>query len=572
MSPLVFLLTRSFKNALLKRLGRFKEPKYLFSMLAFFGYLGLMILPSLLNQKPPKTPKDGPDFTRDVAAAIATGLLMVGVFMSWIFTDQTALAFSMAEANLLFTAPLSRASLLRMRILTPQFGIVLSSWVFLFMTRRIPELKAGSVIVGGVLALEVLFLNRLAAALARVPRGAKGRPGIASHVGRGLALLALVLLGLSLRRLDWSGFPEKIDLTAASLRACADTAPASWVLMPFEALIRPALARTPGELLAALPIPAGVILAYYLWIVHGGVLFEEAALGASEAKKKRLELFSRTGTLAVKTTAAKAPFPLAPTGPRLVGLAWKNYLGISRTSLKRLVFLVGLLLAGAAWIPRHPETAQAAPAIVAIAFALAGMVTFMAPDALRQDLRTSLKGVDFLKTLPLKGWAIVLGEIAAPVLVTLAVQAFFLALATVAFDAKDADAARFTPALRGSAFLAALIFLGPIDLLLFVIANGAAVCFPSWVPLGARAERGGEQFGVNILLQLARLLLLAVGLIPSGFVAAVVGGVLWMAKFGPLSLPIGALAGALVLAVEDGVLIWFLGGVLERFDPAVELG
>src|SRR4029077_11289658 len=108
-------------------------------------------------------------------------------------------------------------------------------------------------------------------------------------------------------------------------------------------------------------------------------------------------------------------------------------------------------------------------------------------------------------------------------------------------------------------WLALVIVLFPIDLLVFTIANGAAVLFPGWVQLGRQQERGAEAIGQNFLVGIVRYMVIFAGLLPAGGVAATLVGLgLWLG-LGPPFLPLAALGGASVIAVEVALLVSWLG-------------
>ncbi len=563
MSALLWLLRRSFRNWIRLKVSRLKKPKYAVSAVVLGLYLCMILVPWAAVGA--TATDDDQSRSRTVYQLLVTGFLLSSFLWSWFFGAPGALAFSMPEAVFLFPAPVSRRSLLLMKIARSQLPILVSAFFFTFARASVTRAWAAT-FAANLLVLEALFLDRLAAALVQCPRPATGKPHWGSHVGKGVAVLVIAAIALSFRRV-------RIEPSFGSIMEAVATwgnrEPACWVLAPFRAFARPALAHSLPELLGTLALPVSIVLGLFAYVLFSNVPFEEAALGASELLKQRIDLIRRTGKLRQnKGPVRAAPVSLSPRGGPVLALAWKNYLGITRTPLTRVALYASLGFALAVLVESLEETRFMAVPLGAVAGWVAFMATIVGPDALRSDLRVSLRGADFLKTLPLRGWKIFLGEILAGPIVLTAIQGFLLAIALFLGRSELG----FDPRTGACVWLAGLIMLFPLDLLVFTIANGAAVLFPSWVALGPQTERGAEAIGQNILVNLVRYVVLFVGIVPAGAVGGGLAAVgYFLLDMGPVALPLGALAGAGVLLGEAGILVGYLGGALERFDPSVEL-
>ena len=141
-----------------------------------------------------------------------------------------------------------------------------------------------------------------------------------------------------------------------------------------------------------------------------------------------------------------------------------------------------------------------------IAIAL-GYSLLLGPQLLRLDFRNDLPLADILKTFPLRGWQIALGEILAPVAV-LAVFQWLLLLV-------GAGLVFYLPVKQETLFLAialgAAVLLPVLDLLLLLIPNAAVLLFPSWIQTGKDSPRGIEATGQRLDFCLGTTARLAVG-------------------------------------------------------------
>lgn len=563
MSALLWLLRRSFQNWILQKVRRLKQPKYALSAAFLSLYLCMFLMPWIAFHETKGLGEI--DAARATIQAFAAGFVLLSFSWSWIMGAQGALAFSMPEATFLFPAPVSRRSLLLMKIARTQLPVLISALFFSFARGSLAQSSRWPMLATNLLVFETLFLNRLVAGLAQCPRPATGRPHWTAHVGKVVAILVLAAIAASFRPFEFDGSPGSILKGFADW---ANRAPASWALAPFRAFAGPVLAHSPAELLRALVVPGAIDLGLLAAVLFSNVPFEEHALSQSELLKQRIDFIRRTGRVRAQGKVRPAPIPLDPDGGPVIALAWKNYLAISRLPLWRGAVYFLLALAGAAFLARSAQAHSLAIPIAFVAGWGAFMSTLMGPDALRSDLRTSLRRADFLKTLPVPGWKIFLGEILAGPVILVAIQGAVLAVVAVLVQT---ELRGVTPVTIACAWLAVVIFLFPLDLLIFTIANGAAVVFPQWVQLGAQPERGAEAIGQNFLVGIVRYFVLLFGLAPATLVAFVVGAVGFAFVGGP-ALPVASLAGALVIYAEVAGLIWWLGGALDRLDPSMELG
>jgi hypothetical protein len=199
-----------------------------------------------------------------------------------------------------------------------------------------------------------------------------------------------------------------------------------------------------------------------------------------------------------------------------------------------------------------------------------GLLLFLGSMMTRQDLRTDLPNTDILKTYPLRGWQIVLGELLTP-LATLCTIIWFLLLAEfLLFPAHTLT--WFDPALRGAAALSGAVIAPPLVAIQLLVLNAAVLIFPAWTQsAGNRAERGIEVLGQRIIFVAGLFLITTIALLPAAVGATLILLVAkWLAgTFAAIVL--AAIAVVLILSVEAWLGILWLGDRFESFDLSAEL-
>jgi hypothetical protein len=204
-------------------------------------------------------------------------------------------------------------------------------------------------------------------------------------------------------------------------------------------------------------------------------------------------------------------------------------------------------------------------AAIIIAIAL-GYSLLLGPQLLRLDFRHDLPQADILKTFPMRGWQIALGEILAPVFVLIAVQWLLLLVGSgLVFYLPGKYEVLFLAIALGAACL-----LPVLDFLLLLIPNAAVLLFPSWIQTGKDSPRGIEATGQRLIFAIGQLLVLLLVLLPAAAAFVGVFFLLYFA-FGPATaVPLASLAATIILAAEAGLGVMLLGKLFERFDVTEE--
>ena len=400
--------------------------------------------------------------------------------------------------------------------------------------------------------------------------------GISNRLRRLLVFGLVMVMAASVWAWAKRTLPEPGPADTANLNAILDYAqrvltagPALYLLYPFRLVVRPFLAPDATVFFAALVPGLLLLLLHYLWVIYSDVAFEEASVEASQKLAVRIAAV-RAGNWqgAKKNQKAKRPwFKLAATGPSATALFWKNLIGVGQVFSARLwitivvvVVIFGFAFAGSA-------QSHGISIIMAFFVAIAlGYSLLLGPQVLRLDFRHDLPLADILKTFPMRGWQIALGEILAPVAVLAGCQWLLLLV--------GAGLIFYLPGKQEALFLAialgAAVLLPVLDVLLLLIPNAAVLLFPSWIQAGKDSPRGIEATGQRLIFALGQMLVLLVALLPAAGAFVGIFFLLYFA-FGPAAaVPLAAFAATIILAAEAGFGVMLLGKLFERFDVTEE--
>lgn len=549
----VFLAVRSLRNRIAARLRRLRQPRYLIGLLAGLAYLYWFVLRHQL-----RTTRRG-DFTVDPQfGAVIPAVLVAGGLVLWVVSlaawvwpsTQPPLRFSRAEVQFFFTAPVTRRQLIHYRLLRSQVGILFGlAIVSIFSGAAV----AGRVwfLLGGWLLFATLQMHLVGVAFTRaslarcrwrLPRSTWLPLGV-------IGTLSAVILA------TWSvNLPALLSLPlGAAARRAFDLfsgGVASAALWPFAALVAPVLASGTRPFLQSAWPAALLLVLNYWWVLRSETTLEEAA-GAAE----REQAGGRRPP--PRPVTRKPPFRLAPTGRAEVALLWKNLILGGRYLTPGFVLRLVVPLLVLAAVAAIKEVALG---LGPIALIVAAALTLLGPYMVRYDLRQDMGRLAVLKTWPIRGAALVRGEVLAPALVLTAGVWASLAAALVLSDGFDLG----LPLLdRAWLALAAALAAPPFLLAQLVIQNAAVIVFPGWVPTGANRPRGVEAMGQQMLMFAGTLLLMALGVLPAAVVASAAALILFPLT-GYAGLVPAALVFSIALVAECLLAVELLGRLVER--------
>jgi ABC-2 type transport system permease protein len=564
---LVYLTLRSTRNRVLFRLRRLRQPRYALASLAGILYFAVIFRPG--------GPSRVFSHSADSAAVFATaGSLMVflAAALAWVLpgSRKPALDFTRADVQWLFPAPLTRRELILYRVLSSQPALLASS-LFLTLLMGPATLAAAGIFFAGIWLLESTLAAHLnGVSLSRRSLGAHGLAGLA----RQWAPLAIVsVAAVVLIATVAAGWPRLVETNSAKaaaeeLQRLLSGGAAGAVLWPCRALVRVPLATSLAEFAAALPAALILLVLNLVWVIRSDAAFEEASAERAEKHAKKVAAMRRNAVILRPSHRRGTPFTLSPTGRAEIAFLWKNLILLRRQSRAMLVGAVLPLavMAGVfAAVGRGRWSDMAAIACIAAV----PMLLLTGPLAMRNDFRQDLAHLTTLKTWPVRGAAIVRGELLAPAL-TLSVATAVLLTAAAMLVSRDVLDQLIGPAAsRVPWAVSAILIASGIAATQLVVQNAFALTFPAWTSVGD-ARPGVEVMGQNMVLMVASMLAFVLAVVPAVSTAAVAAFAVRLAT-GAIPVVVPAVAGTLVLFAQCAIAVQILGRVLERTDPTAVL-
>lgn len=557
----LYLTACSWRNRAVRRVQRLRQPRYVAGLAVGLVYLYFAVL---RNQW--RASRKGvdlfasPDVVSALPAVLALGALVLWlvVVVAWIWpSTEPPLKFSGAEVQFFFPAPVTRRQILHYRLLRSQVGVVFGVLIAALFSGAAMAAAAGrwTFLVGGLVMFSALRLHLLGVGLTRASFAASvSRPPLRAWVPPAtmtvLSALFIAPLAANARELAALGLASGFS----RFTALATTLPASIGIWPFTAVIAPILAPPGRPFLAALMPAVALLVLNYWWVLQSDAVLEDAAVAAEQQHAKG----SRRLPAPV---ARRAPFSLGATGRPEFALLWKNLILLGRYASPRTLIRVLLPLVV---LSVAVSTSKAGGAVTPLALMIAGFFTVFGPYMMRNDLRHDLPRLAILKTWPVRGWSLVVGEVLAPaaVLTVLAWTALAVALVlsrSLPWGHSSSTERLFMALVAG--LIAPALICGQL-----LIQNAAVILFPGWIPTGGSRPRGIEAMGQQVLMLAGTLFALIVGILPAAAVAGLLGFVLYGFVGVAGILPAGLLFVA-VLLVEAFVVVVLIGHVLERTEP-----
>jgi ABC-2 type transport system permease protein len=507
----VYLTVSSIRNSVRLRIRRLRQPRYLLIAVGFVLWVGSMLLGRQTSGALGFVAVDGAR-ARMMAAGVATLLLA----SAWVLPVGAALRFTSAEVQFLFTAPITRRQLIGYKVCRLLLGAA-ASGPFLAILVGPPRLVPG------------LFFAAKSAIVVAV---------LTLH-GAGVAMYRS-------RAKDQGQLPARRWPVLAAACLLTPIVGGGLVFIAFS---------SPKDLPAALPVAVLLTGANALWIIRSDSAFEEAATEAADKMNRAIATghFSRLRI----SRKRSSPFRLAPRGPAETAILWKNWLLLGRTSRQALVALaIGLCSIVAVFVVSGVFEADV---IGEVSILFVALTVLMGPAMLRIDLRQDLGHLALIKTWPVRGPAVIRGELLAPAIAL----SLFAAAAIVIGSA-------FAPGLllvdeagagaRVTFAIAAMLAVTAVIVAQLVVHNGIAVSFPAWVELKVATGAAAMEMNVRMMIVMygAMLVLAFVLVIPAA--AAV------LAYFvgGGLLIP-SAIFAALLLC-ESLAATEIIGRILDRTD------
>lgn len=577
---LFYLRSRSLLNALVSRLKRLRQPKYLVGGIVGIAYLYFVFFRRAQMNGSRSAANAVPLDLVPAIAALAAVFLLVFAVLCWVWRrERASLNFSEAEIAFLFPAPISRTALIHYRLISVQMRVMVTAAIMAlfsatwsFLPGNWPMRFVGWWLIFATLSLHVIGSSFVLTRMLDRGMSALRRQSIVFGVVA--CAIALVVLWPS----DNLRAPTADDLASfrslmGYLSSLIDSGPLGWLLLPAKWLLGPLFAVDGKAFFAALGPALFVYAIHYLWVVRNEVAFEETSI-AKAGKRAAAAVAMREGKWRLGSAELKArdaPFDLSRVRRPELAFLWKNLL-FSREYLRPRTALIaaGIILVGCSWLARQPDYEYIRVTLAMFSLGVAAYAVVLGPQLARQDLRSDLLNMDILKTYPLHGWQIVLGEILTPMAIVTVM--LWLLLLTAVLTFQPPRLAWLTFEVRWAIAIGLALIAPLLCALQLLVVNAAAVLFPAWMQTTqGRAPPGIEVMGQRIFFVVGQFLVVVLALLPAAIVAALVYGLLqWLVNI-PVAAVFAFLAAFAILGVEVcWVLVW-LGRWFERFDLSAEL-
>ncbi|HZI42274.1 MAG TPA: putative ABC exporter domain-containing protein [Gemmatimonadaceae bacterium] len=559
---LLYLTGVSIRNRFAMQARRLRQPRYALALILGVGYFWLVLVRPVGGQPGRASTSLWTNF--ETVAALGVLLLLVG---SWLFSgERMALAFSPAELQFLFPAPLTRRALILYKLFRAQLVILFNAVLWVFVLRRSGSVLAAPLrFLGTWMLFTNLSLHRLGAALVRTSLVEHGRAGLRRHLpamligGAGAIAIAFIL---------WEAIPVIRAARAAreiaqGIEAAAELPAAKALLFWPRLIIAPSFAQTTSEWFRAAGAALVIVLAQLIWVVRSDVAFEEAAVQASAERARRIDSWRRRSARPRPSSRkeVKRTIPLAAIGNPAAAIVWKNTLLLMRTG--RVGSMIGLaMMAIVISLPTVGSRGLDGRFVATAALAMVGLLIVLGSRVLQNDFRQDADHLATLKTLPLPGARLVGAEVISSALPIAALQ---LLLLFVAFAVTLGDTELPISFVRR----AALLLMSPLMLLsvnvtTVTIQNAAALLFPGWVRVTPVVGGGIEVMGQGILATGMLLLTFVIALLPA---IAISAAVWWSLSGMPNGWIVAVVVAAGVLLAETWWAIHGLGRRFEKMEP-----
>lgn len=586
MNPaLLYLLRHSFANAVLVRVKRLRQPKYLLGAIFggayfYFYFYRFLFRGGLSHPGPTQAADDALVLSQDVRVNLVALVLLVAVLLvAWIIpSDRAAISFTESEVAWLFPSPLSREQLIRFKLLKSQIGLLIFAILMTLMTGRLArDGHAWQHTFGWWVIFATLQMHRVGASFA-----------LTRLLDRGLSpwWRRLLMLGLMAAvgggLFAWSStvpsLPPLAELVQPGtfgryLGDFASSSAAAVFLTPFKAVVQPWFARDGTEFLLALGPALLIVAGHYIWVTRSHVAFEEASVQLAE-RRAAIIAAQKEGNFRfhVKSRSQQqAIFKLKPTGWPAVAFVWKSWIRYGGRRAFGLVAFIALACLVAVILPAlFPIGESVALVGTVVGGSVVFALLFTGPQMTALALRRELQTIEWLKASPVPAWQIVLGQLLGPSLLWAALQ--WIGLLILILGASNMvmpplpldDPLSWLP----TVLLSAALVLPTFNIVSSLVPAGVMLIFPGWFKPGEM--RGVEAAGLGIVMVVAQVVVLAVALIPAALAFVGVAFAIQLVLPVKIAIVAGSVFASTTLALESWVGSLALGGVLSRFDASSE--
>jgi hypothetical protein len=572
---LVYLKVTSFRNVLVSRLRRIKQPKYLVGALfgvAYFWFFFFRRYPTRPGGRPGSPFNDLPTAGLPVVLIIGSIVLLVFVALCWALRRQrAALSFSEAEIAFLFPAPVGRPALIHYRLISAALASLFTAVILALFSRQWSGISPHALFrfAGWWLIFSTVSLHTIGSGFSLTRWQDRGIPPFACQL-IAWGVIAVVL-GVPLVWL-WQQASAGMELSAAAL----EQGPVAWVLFPFRLLLAPMFATDAHAFITALWPALLLYVAHYWWVLRVQVGFEEASIAKAEKRAQQLAAI-RAGKWRLGSGKEKArppPFNLARGGRPELAFLWKNLLGTREyLRLRNALIAAAIIIVAGTWFADSAFLKTVGPPLGLVTLVFSAYALVLGPQLARQDYRSDMANTDILKTYPLRGWQIMLGEMLTPAVVLTGIIWLMLLAGAMLLPLGIPPRLNWlTPRLIILAAIGAALLVPMLCMTQLLIVNAGAVLFPAWMQnSAARGPQGIEVMGQRILFMVIQMLTLLVMLLPVVLIGSIAFFIVRLFAGDVIAAAVALLLGMAILATEIGLGVWLLGNRFEKLDLSQEL-
>lgn len=579
---LAYLYFTTVRNAVVGRLRRLRQPKYLLGAIAGFAYFYFIVFGrGLARSGRPAGPAPLPDGGGLDALAwiepFAAPALAIVVLLAWLIgNSRAALQFTEAEAAFLFPAPVSRRTLIHYKLLRSQLGILLTAFFFTLVFRR--GNASGHALqqaAGWWVVFSTLNLHFTAASFARQQLLDLGMNPVRQRLllGGALGLLAVAAWWWLPTPADTSSFAALLDYAQQQL----GQPPLTWLLLPFSLVTRPYFAPDAWTFLIALGPALLLLLAHYCWVIRADVAFEEGSLELA-AKRAKLAADAHDGRWApgrgAPTKPRSEPFRLGARGWAPLAFLWKNLIALGPFfRLRTWLIACAAMFTFISWLGADRGRSDYLMLIAIFSSMFSTALLVGGPMFMRREVQQTLTQLDITKAYPLAGWQIVLGQLLSPIVLLTFIEWFLLLSFILAVGAAKKKIA-FLVLLGAGGMGGVALVVPPLIGLLLCLPYAGVLYFPAWAAASSPAAGGSggiELLGQRLIFMLGYLVVLAVALLPAAGAGSLVFFIAHALIGKITAFVLTTLTVSAILGLELAGCIWWLGGKLERFDLSTEL-
>ncbi|HWS72702.1 MAG TPA: putative ABC exporter domain-containing protein, partial [Thermoanaerobaculia bacterium] len=334
----------SFKNRIVVRIKRLRNPRYLVSTIVGLGYFWFMFL-RRSHVSISKLAATGGFHVGELGRDVASLAIFALLLFVWALPQQSGgVELSEAEIGFLFTAPLSRAQLLLYKLFRSIPPLLFS--VFFMTLFGFRQAKLIGLLIGfAVLTVYMMMVGQARARLKVAGIGFLVRAVLVLATATGIGWLFLHELGgaaqlhAALGALSAGKAQPAVDAAAAPFHQ-----PFLRTLLFIPRLFATALFPT-TTLQLFVSIVALLVFGYicFLLATRVSVSFEEASMAVSKKRVERnLRMQGRRAGRSFMIQSMPPPFRLSPLGPPEVAIVWKNVTAAMRMGLPAIV-IIGII-------------------------------------------------------------------------------------------------------------------------------------------------------------------------------------------------------------------------------------